>query len=67
MDFSASKTLCIPKFERGLIQFRFDATNALNHTSLGIPNSSVGRSTVGQITSAQLSGRTLQLGARMSF
>ena len=67
VDFSAAKTLRFPKFERGQIQFRFDATNALNHTSLGIPNSSIGGSTVGQITGAQLSGRTLQLGARLSF
>jgi hypothetical protein len=65
VDFSASKTLHI--MERAQIQFRFDATNALNHTSLGIPNTSIGSSTVGQITGAQLSGRTLQLGARLSF
>jgi hypothetical protein len=65
VDFSAAKTLRI--MERAQIQFRFDATNALNHTSLGIPNTSIGGSTVGQITGAQLSGRTLQLGARVSF
>ena len=67
VDFSAAKTLVLPKLEHGQIQFRFDATNALNHTSLGIPNTSIGGSTVGQITGAQLSGRTLQLGARLSF
>lgn len=67
VDFSASKAVAIPKLEHGLLQFRFDATNALNHTSLGIPNSSIGGSTVGQITSAALSSRTLQLGARLSF
>jgi Carboxypeptidase regulatory-like domain len=67
VDFSAAKTLYLPKLERGQIQFRFDATNALNHTSLGIPNTSIGGSTVGQITGAALSGRTLQLGARLSF
>jgi hypothetical protein len=67
VDFSAAKTVRFPKWEAGQLQFRFDATNALNHTSLGIPNTSIGGSTVGQITGAQLSGRTLQLGARMSF
>ncbi len=67
VDFSAAKTLNVPKMERGQIQFRFDATNALNHTSLGIPNASIGGSTAGQITGAALSGRTLQLGARFSF
>jgi hypothetical protein len=67
VDFSASKTLALPKLEHGQLQFRFDATNALNHTSLGIPNASIGSSTVGQITGAQLSGRTLQLGARLAF
>jgi hypothetical protein len=67
VDFSAAKTVPLPKLERGQLQFRFDATNALNHTSLGIPNSSIGSSSVGQITGAALSGRTLQLGARLSF
>jgi TonB dependent receptor len=67
VDFSAAKVLPLPKLEQGQLQFRFDATNALNHTSLGIPNSSIGGSTVGQITGAQLSGRVLQLGARLSF
>ncbi len=69
VDFSAAKTVPIPlpKLERGDLQFRFDATNALNHTSLGIPNSSIGSSTVGQITGAALSGRVFQLGARFSF
>lgn len=65
VDFSAAKTLRI--MERAQVQFRFDAMNALNHTSLGIPNAGIGSSTVGQITGAQLSGRTLQLGARLSF
>jgi len=65
VDFSAAKV--VPVKERIRIQFRFDATNALNHTSLGIPNSNIGGSTVGQITGAALSSRTLQLGARLSF
>ena len=67
VDFSAAKVVPLPKLEGGQLQFRFDATNALNHTSLGIPNTSIGSSTVGQITGAALSGRTLQLGARLSF
>lgn len=67
VDFSAAKVIPLPKLENGQLQFRFDATNALNHTSLGIPNTSIGGSTVGQITGAALSGRTLQLGARLSF
>jgi len=67
VDFSASKTLRFPKLERGQIQLRFDATNALNHTSYNPPNANIGGPTVGQITSAALSGRILQLGARMTF
>jgi hypothetical protein len=67
VDFSASKTLRVPKLENGQIQFRFDATNALNHTSYNPPNASIGGATVGQITSAALSGRIFQLGARLSF
>lgn len=65
VDFSAAKN--IRAYERYQLQLRFDATNALNHTSLGIPNANIGSSSVGQITGAALSGRTLQLGARLSF
>ena len=67
VDFSAGKTVLFPKWERGQIQFRFDATNALNHSSYGIPNSAIGGSTVGLITSTASSPRALQLGARLSF
>ena len=67
VDFSAAKVIPLPKLERGQLQLRFDASNALNHTSLGIPSTGIGSSTVGQITGAALSGRTLQLGARFSF
>ncbi len=31
VDFSMAKSFLIPKFERGSVQFRFDATNILNH------------------------------------
>jgi len=67
VDFSAAKVVPLPKLEHGQIQFRFDALNALNHSSLGIPNINIGNPAVAQITAAQLSGRTLQLGARLSF
>jgi hypothetical protein len=67
VDFSAAKVFPLPRLEHGEVQFRFDAINSLNHTSLGIPNTNIGSSTVGQITGAALSGRTLQLGARLSF
>lgn len=67
MDFSMAKTFTMPKFERGKLQIRMDGTNILNHTSFGNPNASIGNPAAGTITGTQISGRTVQLGARFSF
>ncbi len=76
IDFSLAKTFRIPKFERGGLQIRMDATNIINHPSFGQPNASltsaalasgVPNPSVGQITSTTVPGRFFQLGARFSF
>jgi hypothetical protein len=76
IDFSLAKTFRIPKFERGGLQIRMDATNIINHPSFGQPNaaltsaalaSGVPNPSVGQITGTTVPGRFFQLGARFSF
>jgi hypothetical protein len=67
IDFSMAKDLRVPRFERGVLQVRFDATNALNHPSFSNPSNSIGTAGAGVITSTTVGGRVLQLGARFSF
>jgi hypothetical protein len=76
VDVSLAKTFTIPRFERGGLQIRMDATNFLNHPSFNAPNaqltsaalaSGVANPAVGQITSVTVPGRFLQLGARLFF
>jgi hypothetical protein len=67
IDFSLGKNMRFPKWERGQLQLRFDATNAINHPSFGNPNASIGGASAGKITTTSINGRALQLGARLSF
>jgi hypothetical protein len=76
VDLSLAKTFKIPRFERGGLQIRMDATNILNHASFKAPNaqltsaalaSGVPNPSVGQITAVTVPGRFFQLGARFFF
>jgi hypothetical protein len=60
--------------EQVKLQIRGDATNAFNHPSFNLPNSGLTCTTPGvpctstaNITSLTVGGRTMQLGARLSF
>jgi hypothetical protein len=54
-------------------QFRVDAFNALNHTNLGLPGTSLfdaqGRTpaAAGRITSTSTDSRKIQMGIKLSF
>jgi hypothetical protein len=64
-DLSASKD--IPVYEQIKLQFRAESFNTLNMTNLGLPGSSIGSSTFGQITSANGNPRLFQFALRLSF
>jgi hypothetical protein len=55
-----------PVTERFKLEFRAEASNALNIVNLNSPSATVGTATFGQITTAQ-SMRQLQLGLRLTF
>ena len=68
LDFSMGKNFRIPVMgEGGQLQFRFDATNVLNHPCFSNPNNQIGTPGAGTITSTTVGGRVLQLGARLAF
>ncbi|HEY3938784.1 MAG TPA: TonB-dependent receptor [Bryobacteraceae bacterium] len=76
IDLSLAKAFRIPKFERGGLQLRMDATNIVNHPSFGQPNaaltsaalaSGIPNPSVAQITTTTVPGRFFQLGARFFF
>jgi hypothetical protein len=53
--------------EGSFLEFRAEAFNALNHPQFGAPNTTVGSSAFGQVTSQANSPRTMQLGLKMYF
>lgn len=53
--------------DRVNVTFRADAKNVFNHPWFALPNTTLGSSTFGQITSTYNSARSLQLGGRISF
>lgn len=72
VDLSASKTFSVSESIK--FQIRGDATNAFNHPSFSLPNSSLVCTTPGtpctsnaNVTGVSQGGRTMQLGAHFSF
>lgn len=67
-DLSAAKNFRISKLgEGGRLQLRLDATNGFNHPNFANPNSQIGTPGAGIISSTALPGRTIQIGAKLSF
>jgi hypothetical protein len=53
--------------ERLNVALRIDARNVFNHPWFGAPNTTLGTSTFGTITSTYNTPRTIQVGGRISF
>ena len=64
IDFSAAKNFSIRENVR--LQYRLELFNALNHTSLNNPDTSVTSASFGQIVSAG-DPRIIQMALRFSF
>jgi len=76
MDISLAKHFAISKLgEAGDLEIKADAFDAFNHANFGQPNPNIGTPGAGVITSANFNngnyptplGRTIQLGAKLSF
>ena len=76
VDFSLAKNWSVPRWERGKLQLRMDATNFFNHPSFRNPSNSlnpialtsgVPDPSVGRISATTITGRSVQLSARFSF
>jgi hypothetical protein len=64
------KNFSIPmRGEQIRLQVKAEASNVFNHPNFGLPDSGIGDSAVGTITSANggLPACTMQLGAKISF
>lgn len=65
LDSSLSKIFHVT--ERYQVEFRTDAFNTFNHPNFAAPDSVVGDSAVGQVTSTSVENRRLQFALRLSF
>jgi hypothetical protein len=64
-DLGADKDFRIT--ERVGLQFRAEFFNALNHANFGLPNSSIGSSAAGTITTVITNARQVQFALRLHF
>jgi hypothetical protein len=64
-DATLNKTISIK--ERVNFAFRAEAENVFNHPWFALPNTTLGSSTFGEITSTYNNARSLQLGGRITF
>ena len=67
VDFSIQRDFRMPIERATILQFRFEAFNALNHPQFSAPGSTVGNATNGIITSTSTDNRQLQIGVRVTF
>ncbi len=68
VNLSTAKNFPFAEFGSPInLQIRLDAFNVFNHTNLANPNANIGTGAAGTITATTMSGRVLQLGARLSF
>ncbi len=67
LNFDAALSKMIRITERQSLQFRSEFFNIMNHPQFALPGLSAAQSTFGQITSASVSPRVIQLALKYSF
>lgn len=68
LDTALLKNFRLPWSERQRLQIRWEAYNAFNHHSFGLPSSlDIGSPTFGQVTGSASNARVMQFGARWDF
>ena len=66
-DVNISLGKSFPIMERMKLEIRGDATNVFNHPSFNLPDNSIGKGHIGQITGVTVGGRAMQLYAQVYF
>ena len=67
LDTAVLKNFKLPWSETQRIQLRWEAFNAFNHHVFGIPDTDIGSTTFGQVTTSQSTARVMQFGIRWDF
>jgi hypothetical protein len=68
LDTALLKNFRLPWSERQRLQIRWEAYNALNHHSFGLPSTTdIGSPSFGQVTGSASTARVMQFGARWDF
>lgn len=67
MDTALIKKFKLPWSETQRLQVRWEAYNAFNHNVFGLPDTDIGSTTFGQVTTVQSTARVMQFGIRWDF
>jgi len=67
VDTALLKNFKLPWSEKQRLQVRWEAYNLFNHNVFGIPDTDIGSTTFGQVTTVQSTARVMQFGIRWDF
>jgi hypothetical protein len=67
LDSLVTKNFKLPWSETQRLQIRWEAYNAFNHHTYGVPVTDIGVTTFGQVTTSQSTARVMQFGIRWDF
>jgi hypothetical protein len=67
VDTAVLKNFNLPWSETQRLQIRWEAFNAFNHHSFGLPNANIGSANFGLITTSASTARVMQFGIRWDF
>jgi len=67
LDTALLKNFRLPWSETQRLQLRWESFNAFNHNTFGVPDTDIGSTTFGRITTVQSTARVMQFGIRWDF